>query len=621
MGQSHEPVDVLMPTYNSVKYLDSALRCVKKEIPNCRLIVVDHHSNDGTLEVLKRHGASIYFDDTSLGHARQLLLEKSTSRMLLMLDSDVVIEEEGWYQRATQLLNTSSEDGKRIGAVALLPSVNPPVELDKFKRFWWRILPSLERNFFVTHSTLFLKESLRGIRIPEQLGAAEDVYIWLHIRKTGFESRTMTVTGIHYFTLSEKKGRWMGANLRILQSLVGSEALQFVVRNVLFYPILALIAATFTWDLQVLDYNIRRWFAYVVGYFFPARYRLINRDRVADEKQSSDRTFEGPRTRPTNVAVVIVNWNGKGLLYRCLRSLKFTSYTPFELLVVDNGSNDGSVEMIKEEFPWAHLLANNRNPGYPGALNQGIMWAIQRGADYVFIANNDIEFIHSYWLDRLVVLADANPDFGIIGPALLSLDGKVTQSCWVFREPFSWVALATGQPDKVIEADYVQGAAFLIRKEVVQQIGVFDEGYYPTGIFEDTDYCVRAKMAGYRIIYYSGASVLHVGGASFSKLSDLSTTEMVYSNLMRFRLLWCKAKDLIPSLMEMWLMTFFRRVDNTRPLGLRNLAFQRLPGVHLYCLAKAFAVNLRQIPVIFHRRLHNSAYLRPPDPRRVAGFE
>jgi glycosyltransferase involved in cell wall biosynthesis len=277
VSQSHETVDVLMPTYNSVEYLDSALRYVEKEIPNCRLIVVDHHSNDGTLDVLRRHRASIYFDDTSLGHARQLLFEKSSSHVLLMLDSDVVIEEEGWFQRAVQLLSESSEEGRRIGAVALLPSVNPPVELEKFKRFWWRLLPSLEREFFVTHSTLFLRESVKGIQIPEQLGAAEDVYIWLHIRKRGYISRTMKVRGTHYFTLSEKKGRWMGANLRILQSLVGGEALQFVVRNVLFYPFLALIAAMFTLDSRVLGYNVRRWLGYLVGYLFPARYWQIDR--------------------------------------------------------------------------------------------------------------------------------------------------------------------------------------------------------------------------------------------------------------------------------------------------------------------------------------------------------
>jgi glycosyltransferase involved in cell wall biosynthesis len=277
MNRPDECVDVLMPTYNSVKYLDSALRCVEKAIPNCRLIVVDHHSNDGTLEVLNRHGARIYFDDTSLGHARQLLFEKSSSRILLMYDSDVVIDQEGWYETALRLLGSRSEDGRRVGAVALLPNVNPPIELEKFKRFWWRLLPSLERDFFVTHSTLFSRESLEGIHIPEQLGAAEDVYIWLHIRKKGYASRTVRVTGVHYFTLSEKKGRWMGANIRVLQSFEGKEVLQFVLRNVLLYPFLAFIAAAFTWDFLVLHYCIRRWFGYLTGYLFPRKYWKIER--------------------------------------------------------------------------------------------------------------------------------------------------------------------------------------------------------------------------------------------------------------------------------------------------------------------------------------------------------
>ena len=273
----HEPIDILMPTYNSVEHLDSVLDSLEKAVPNHRLIVVDHYSNDGTLEVLRRHGAEVYFDARSLGHARQLLFEKSTSRILLMLDSDVVIEEDGWFQKAVRLLGGPSQEGKPVGAVALLPSVNPPVELEKFKRFWWRLIPSLEREFAVTHSTLVLRESVQGIRIPEELGAAEDVYIWLHIHKKGFVSRTLRVTGIHYFTLSEKKGPWMGANLRILQSLVGREALRFVLQNVFLYPFLALIAALFTRDFGLLQYNIIRWRGYLIGYLLPARYWKMDR--------------------------------------------------------------------------------------------------------------------------------------------------------------------------------------------------------------------------------------------------------------------------------------------------------------------------------------------------------
>lgn len=280
MMNRSEPVDILMPTYNSVRYLDAALNSVEKEIPSCRLIAADHHSTDGTLEVLKAHSARIYLEDKSLGHARQLLIEKSSSSILLMFDSDVVISEDGWYQKAAKLLGSPSGDGRCIGAVAILPRVNPPIELERFKAFWWRLFPSLERDFFVTHSTLFLREAVQGIRIPEQLGAAEDIYIWLHLRRNGYDSRTIRVHGTHYFTLSEKKGRWMGANLRILQSLVGKEALRFVLRNVLFYPLLAFIAGMFTRDFRVLTYNIRRWFGYLVGYLFPTRHWQINRSQV-----------------------------------------------------------------------------------------------------------------------------------------------------------------------------------------------------------------------------------------------------------------------------------------------------------------------------------------------------
>lgn len=270
-------MDILMPTYNSAQYLDSAIRSVQKAIPNCRLIVVDRHSDDGTLEILRKHKAEVYLDDGPLGRARQILLDKSSSRTLLMYDSDVVIDEPGWYEKAALLLGHRTEDGKPIGAVAVLPNINPPEELEKFKRFWWRLLPNLERDFFVTHSTLFLKDSLRAIHIPDELGAAEDIFIWLHLRSRGYVSRTITVSGTHYFTLSEKKGGWMGANLRILYSLKGNEVLPIILRNVLFYPVLAFFAAAFELDGSVLRYNLRRWIGYVMGYLFPSRYWQIER--------------------------------------------------------------------------------------------------------------------------------------------------------------------------------------------------------------------------------------------------------------------------------------------------------------------------------------------------------
>lgn len=277
--QSSEPIDVLIPTYNSAQFLDQALNSVRRCIAVNRIVAVDHHSSDGTLDILLKHGAEIYYENKSLGYARQLLISKAKTRVFMMLDSDVVLEEGAWYNRALRSLGNYVNGGRQIGAVALIPSENPPHALTKYVQFWWRIVPALERDFFVTHSTLVLKDAVEGIRIPESLGAAEDIYIWLYMRSHGHATRTIRVKGIHYFSYSERKGYWMGANLRILQSLVGNEALQIVLRNVFLYPFLAFMAALFTCDFHVLEYNTRRWFGYLVGYMFPAKYHLIDRSQ------------------------------------------------------------------------------------------------------------------------------------------------------------------------------------------------------------------------------------------------------------------------------------------------------------------------------------------------------
>jgi len=270
-----KPIDVLVATYNSASYLDQALTAIKRSVPLNRIIAVDHYSSDGTLDILKDHGAEVYFENKSLGYARQLLIEKAGTDVFMMLDSDVLISEADWYPNALKLLSDRNGEGRLVGAVVLLPTSRPPPPLQKYTEFWWRLMPTLERNFFLTNSTLFLKDSVEGIRIPEELGATEDVYVWLHIRGRGYTTFTMRVRGIHHFAHSEKKGYWMGANLRILQRFVGRPVLSFVLRNVIIYPILASIAAFFTRDVKVLTYNVKRWYGYLRGYLNPKRFRQL----------------------------------------------------------------------------------------------------------------------------------------------------------------------------------------------------------------------------------------------------------------------------------------------------------------------------------------------------------
>lgn len=310
---------------------------------------------------------------------------------------------------------------------------------------------------------------------------------------------------------------------------------------------------------------------------------------------------------------MIVNWNGKQLLQRCLETLKITDYACSEVVVVDNGSTDSSVEMIKNKFASIHTIANAKNLGYPRAVNQGILYALEHQADYVLVMNNDMEFVHRDWLSKLLELAEVNTTFGIIGPKLLSKDGKSTATAWLFRRPFTYVAITPDQSDRVLEADYVQGSALLIRREVIERIGFFDEAYYPT-LIDDIDYCVRAKKAGFKVVQYTGASLIHLGSVSLSKVGYFAYLRMLYTNLMRFRLLYYRGVDIVPSLMEMILMCLFRRVDNRKPLGTRNLAFQTLPGAHFYYFARAAMVNLRHLRSIVWRRVNDSFYVPASGP-------
>lgn len=311
-----------------------------------------------------------------------------------------------------------------------------------------------------------------------------------------------------------------------------------------------------------------------------------------------------------NVTIVIVNWNEKALLQRCLETLQLTDYQWFDVVVVDNGSTDSSVEMIKNRFKGVHLIANGKNLGYPRAVNQGMLFAVQHQADYVFVMNNDMEFTHEDWLSKIVDLAEANSAFGIIGPKLLSRNGNSTATAWFFREPFTYITFTCNQPERALEVDYVQGSALLVRMEVIRRIGFFDEAYYPT-LIDDIDYCVRAKRAGFKIIYYTGASLVHVGSVSLSKVAYFKYLDMLYTNLMRFRLLYLQAIYAIPSLVQMMFMCLFRRVDGSKPLGPGNIAVQTLPGAHLCYFAKALMINLKRLESIVKRRVHNSVYVKP----------
>lgn len=213
------------------------------------------------------------------------------------------------------------------------------------------------------------------------------------------------------------------------------------------------------------------------------------------------------------VSIIILNLNGKEFTKNCLEAIKKnTSYKNYNVIIVDNNSNDGSREMIKSNFKWVDLLENNSNRGFSGGNNDGINYAIKRyNPDYVYLLNNDT-LVEKNWLSEAVKTIQKNSATGIVGSKQLNFDKKpVISSGWVN----SWgVKYYWGNEEK--EVSWVSGAGFLVAKKVIEKVGILDEIYSPA-YYEETDFEKRATKQGFKIIHCPKSIFLHKGGATSKK--------------------------------------------------------------------------------------------------------
>jgi GT2 family glycosyltransferase len=229
----------------------------------------------------------------------------------------------------------------------------------------------------------------------------------------------------------------------------------------------------------------------------------------------------------TDVAVIIVNWDTRELLRGCLASVyQHTSGILFETWVVDNGSSDGSAEMVAQQFPQAHLIRNQENVGFSKANNQALR---QASARYLLLLNSDTA-LRDNVLPQMVAFLDAQPSVGIAGTRLLNSDGSWQASCDYFpRAPFAmlrdkisasrrmrWKNRMTRRDVSTNFAiDYIIGAVLMIRRDTMQQIGLLDEEFFMYA--EDIDWCYRAAQAGWVMYYLGELAVYHHNRGSSQK--------------------------------------------------------------------------------------------------------
>jgi N-acetylglucosaminyl-diphospho-decaprenol L-rhamnosyltransferase len=244
------------------------------------------------------------------------------------------------------------------------------------------------------------------------------------------------------------------------------------------------------------------------------------------------------------ISVVIVNYNTRDLLEHCLNQLLVSQVDrAISVFVVDNGSRDGSVDMVHEKFPDVELIASSRNLGYAAANNLALERILERwqiagkpSGNSALLLNTDC-FVQPDSLQITADFLDRHPEAGIVGPKLVLRDGSLDLACRrSFPRPVNALWKLTGlsllfpnsprfasynltylDPDETAEVDSVVGAYMMVRLDAIDETGLMDDSFFMYG--EDLDWAFRIKQRGWKVYYYPATTVLHYKGATSSRQS------------------------------------------------------------------------------------------------------
>jgi GT2 family glycosyltransferase len=252
----------------------------------------------------------------------------------------------------------------------------------------------------------------------------------------------------------------------------------------------------------------------------------------------------GVRYGVIDLSIIIVNWNTKEFLLPCVRSIfENQQRMGWEIVVVENGSQDGSADEIKKTFPFVHIIENERNLGFAKAVNQGLQKASGR---YALLLNPDTQ-VKDGAIERLVSFMDSNSDVGVAGAQLLNSNGSKQNSIanfpslatellnksllrWLFPKKFPGKERRYSGP---VEVDSVIGACMMVRRDALDQVGLLDEDYFL--FLEETDWCYRMKRAGWKIYHVPDAEVYHFQGKSAEKEKKRARVEYFRSRYHFFK--------------------------------------------------------------------------------------
>jgi len=240
------------------------------------------------------------------------------------------------------------------------------------------------------------------------------------------------------------------------------------------------------------------------------------------------------------VAVVILNWNGKGFLQQFLPALVASSYANKKIIVADNASTDGSVEFLQQHYPLVQIICNAVNEGFAKGYNTALK---QITADYFVLLNSDVE-VTAGWIEPIITLMLQDASIAACQPKILDYNNKQqfeyagASGGWLdgFGYPFSrgrifdYLEVDNGQYNEVQPCFWASGAALFVKASVYHELGGFDEYFFAHQ--EEIDFCWRLQLAGYKVYVHPASVVYHIGGGTLPKENNLKVFLNFRNNLI-----------------------------------------------------------------------------------------
>lgn len=213
---------------------------------------------------------------------------------------------------------------------------------------------------------------------------------------------------------------------------------------------------------------------------------------------------------------MVLNWNGWRDTITCLASIKATKYPNYKTLLIDNGSTDSSVEKIRAAFPSVEILETGENLGFAGGNNLGIKIALDRGAEYIWLLNNDT-VVSPEALTSMVEVAQSDARIGAVGSVIYHMEDETRLQAWGGGRIYFWLGITRvyRQATKPELLDYIVGASLLVKAEALRDVGCLDSDMFM--YWEDTDFCVRLRRQGWKLEVAPAARVWHKESAALGK--------------------------------------------------------------------------------------------------------